>query len=513
MKRCIGVLICLIMSILLGACSIASKGERAKEYTETPALIDDQGVGHLLCDSGKVLTIPNAKLAWVTADRNLLLWISESGCLYRINYSGEKTDLTKAEKISSNVAELMTANNLGLSFVSTSGELYRVLFADNSTVKVVDSVDNVATAPNMNLFISSEGKVYYLPHEAEDIREIGSYSGKTKFWPLSEMNGEIVWVDYNSGAKTDTAYYFNGANNVKLYEMQNSGYGSSVHVETSRTGSYVAVYSYYDQVLLLKAPNKDFITINFNGDIVSGIYTYDDLLGVSEITEIDGIYVAVEQDETESIYWVTLDGDKEKILSKTLKFEVSNGILYYLTSDNTLYATKAAKAVTSSGEQLVNDVDDYVVSSDYIYYMKDTEQVSGTGFDGVGTLYAYTLKDREPVKVATDVYASYYDESSIYCELYCADDGKTVLYLKNPENHDYNTYGSLFLYTYGSKEPERIMGEVNEYYIYSLKTKFSSDSIIFAQYIDKELSETSPYRFDWYFYNGKEAVSVAKNAY
>lgn len=515
MKRIIALLMCFVLVASVAACGFTAEKTAVEKNRISRAFIDDQNVAYLVCDSGSVLKIQDAKGAWVTAERKTLLWLSEDSSLYIAPFTGDNTDLTKAQLIDES-AEILALTDKGLCFDNKDGELSRVLFADNSIVHVAKEAESVSASANMDIFFTTDGKTRFLPHDSEEVQTIGTNHETVQFWTLSDQTSEVVWADNEYTEDTSMLYYFNGQESIEIGEIRKNKYYSSLEVEASPSGDYVAVYSSYDGKLFLKAPNQEFSKIEFKGEIVPGIYTSEGLLSDRKLSKMDGVYVGVEQDDYDSIYWVTFDGDKEKILSKVISFETSQGTLYYLSAESALYKTDAAAVATKNGERITSEVDDFNVSNEYVYYVKDSEQLKDSNFEGIGTLYSYCAKESEPIKISNDVYVTYFssyssERDNIYCNLSFADDGKTVLYLKNPEIHKYTAYGSLFCFTHGDKEPKRIMGEVNEYSIQSLRTKLHSDQIIFSRYIDEETSESN-HLFDWFFYNGKEAISIAKRA-
>lgn len=513
MKRLIALLLCLILILSLAACGFSS-GSAAEKNLMLSAHVDEDNVAALVCDSGKVLTIPDVKDALVTRDRNNLIWLSTDGILNRVPFHAEKTDLSKSELIAEDVEELLALSNTGACFRNKDDETFRFLFTDKSLIKFSKEVSTVVSNANTDLFYALNGKLYYLAHESENSESIGSFKGSVNLRPISEDTSELIWIDCDDLAQTDTVYYFNGTDNEKLFETENHGYGSGVVVEKSPSGDYVAIYSYYDSHLLLRAPGKDFVMVDLKDEIEFNIYSKDSALSDTS-SKIDGVYAATSTDGYNTVYWVSFDGDREKVLSKVISFGVSQGFLYYLNEENTLYKATAGGATIGEGERIATEVDDFAVSNGYLYYMKDTEEKDDSYFIGSGTLYAYPPKASAPVRVASDVYARYYSyyswPDSVNNCLFIADDGKTVLYLKNPEEHDYFTYGSLYRYTSGAKEPERIMSDVLEYSIGGNTAKLHADRFTFARYIDEESSEEKDL-YNWYFYNGKEAVCVARNA-
>lgn len=513
MKRLIALLLCLILILPLAACG-SSSGSAAEKNRVISAHVDEDHVSYLVCDSGKVLTIPDSEDAFVTRDRKNLVWLSTDGVVNRVPFNADKTDLTKAEQLAEDAEDLLSVSDKGFCFSSKSDELFRFLFADKSVIEVSKDFSALIPTANGDLFYAFNGRLYYLPHDSEDSQSIASFRGSVRLWTISENTSELIWADFDESAETDTVYYYNGVENEKLFQAKNSGYGSNIVVESSPSGDYVVVYSYSDTFLMLKAPDRDFVKVDLKADIESGICTKDGALS-NTTSKIDGIYAAAAADDYEAVYWVSFDGDREKVLSKVISFEVSQGLLYYLNEEKTLYKAAAGGATIGEGERIATEVDDFVVRNGYLYYMKDTVEDGDSYFVGTGTLYAYPPKAAAPVRIASDVYAqhfSYYSRpDSVFCRLFIADDGKTVLFLKNPEEHSYFTYGSLYRYTSGAKDPERIMSDVLEYNISGNTTRLHANGFTFARYIDEETSEEKDL-FDWYYYNGKEAVCVARNA-
>lgn len=512
MKRLCALILTLLAVISLTACG-STESNPDSENASLSAIIDTSDTGFIVCDSGNILEIPDTKEAYVTSDRKYLLQLSTKGTLGLFSFAEEKTTLENADVTIDRVSQF-TFNENGFSCIMEEGTICRCLFDDKSIFNINYVVDATLTTSNMDMYFASKGTIYSVPHNSKTAERIGTYSNDIYIYGASKDGSKVIMEDYNADDSTTTVYYYDGIETVKLDVFKSNDYSTGINYYYSDLGDYVVVSSYNDTKLLVKGPNSDFKKIEFNGEIGFYVRTSQGLFYNS--ASPDGFYVDVgpAEDHLYDVYWVTFDGEKEKLFSDVRNYDVANGLMYYINKDQDLYRTKAVGESTDTGERIASDVYTIDLSYDdeYVYYIKNVIAHSESSFNGTGTLYGLGPKSKEPVRIASDVYLTYYNFAyiSVYSELFIADHGKSVLFFKNPEDHNYHTFSTLYLYRWGSDEPVKIKGEVHDYLYRANKTYLSSDSFLFSRYIDDESSDA--YIYDWYYYNGNEATLIAKNA-
>ena len=511
MKRFLSLLLAVTCILTLASCgSGGSSGKQVPDRAKTVfSFFADESTVYVLCDSGSGLKIPNASDALVSPDRKRLVYVTDDGDLYCVDFKNEKTDLSAATLVADDVASIIIVKDAGFCFRGNDQSLNRVMFSDLEVDDIAASYETANLTDNADLFYSGNGKVYFLPHDADDAESIGSYKGKLKFILISRAGNSACWLDYDNSV--DTAYYFDGNDTVKIHEFTSQDYSTTTLQYTNFNQDYTVVYSYKDSVVYVKAPNSDFTRVNIGKNPYFGVFTDVGEIGIDTRKEISGFYVKAGDYGDYSVYWFSPDGEKEKIVSGVLAFTVADGTLYYITKDKDLYRTKAEGAKTAEGEKLAGDV--YALTSSgesgYVFYVRNAEEVKGSFMSGTGTLYCFRAGDKEPTKIAGDVVIRYYGILNSYnTELTLADHGKSVLYFRDPEEHSYDMFGTMYLYKIGNSKPKRIAQEVFTYSISGMKNNLYSDAFFFARYIDDAYTDDDIY--DYYFFNGKETVSIAK---
>ena len=512
MKRFLSLLLAITCILTLAACGSGdSSGKQVPDVNKaTIAFVVDESTSYVLCDSGSTLKIPNASAASVSPDRKHLVYITDDGDLYCVDFKNEKTDLSAATRVTDGVASIIIVKNAGFCFKGDDQSLNRVMFSDLEVDDIAASYERIAYTDNLDLFYSGKGKVYFLPNDADDAESIGSYKGKPEFLGVSRNGKFVCWLDHDGSA--DTVYYFDGNDTEKIHEFSSASYSSTLYYSNFNQ-DYAVVFSYKDSVAYVKTPNSDFTRVNIGKTPYFGTFTDMGDIRIDTRKEIGGFYVKAGDYGDYSVYWLSPDGEKEKIVSGVLDFTVADGNLYYITKDKDLYQTKAEGAKTAEGEKLAGDVFALTSSgeSGYVFYVRDAEQLKDMSTNGTGTLYCFRAGDKEPTKIANDVLIHYYSSLNSYdTVLTLADHGKSVLYFRDPEEHDYMAFGTLYLYKVGDSEPKRIAQEVSTYSISGMKNNIYSDAFFFARYIDEDY--TDDYIYDYYFFNGKETVSIAKEA-
>ena len=240
----------------------------------------------------------------------------------------------------------------------------------------------------------------------------------------------------------------------------------------------------------------------------AALYTKDGRLDEST-GDADGLYALVKASDSSSAYFITLDGDREKIVSDIRAFQIANGKICYLTTDKDLYLADIDGAQATDAVKLAGEVVDFDIAADgeTVYYVKNFEEKEKSA-----SLYRYSVAQGEAEKLSSDAYTlgfwglyySYYSLSS---------DGKTVFFFEQMQSigDTYSTSGVLKCATVGS-EPVQVSTDI----MVSLESGLLNGSIdpkhvMLEKYIS--LDEEKNILVNWMYFDGTQAQALAKEIY
>ena len=143
-----------------------------------------------------------------------------------------------------------------------------------------------------------------------------------------------------------------------------------------------------------------------------------------------------------SLYRITLDGDKERLLTDVWLNDIKNGRLIYTDNDETLYTAEAA-AANIEETKISGSVDQVRMASNgqYVYFTKNAE-------GGEATLCVYNVAKDSVQKIG----------SCANARIRVSTDGTEVYFFKDTETVDgkYVSYGELYRWTYSEKGAESV---------------------------------------------------------
>lgn len=104
-----------------------------------------------------------------------------------------------------------------------------------------------------------------------------------------------------------------------------------------RMGRFLPVGNTSASTLWFQKSGGEVVKAKLGGTLSSAaLYTKDGRLDEST-GDADGLYALVKASDSSSAYFITLDGDREKIVSDIRAFQIANGKICYLTTDKDLY--------------------------------------------------------------------------------------------------------------------------------------------------------------------------------
>ena len=213
----------------------------------------------------------------------------------------------------------------------------------------------------------------------------------------------------------------------------------------------------------------------------------------------------VEADKGNSLYFIDLEGERERMITGIDSMAISDGYIVYRNDEDTLYFAQLDGAELKEESRIASDVELFRVQGDYVYYFRNCE-------DNSGTLYCRKLSeaDGEAVKIASDVgcYIGTWSKNDYLC---VNESGDTVFYFRNLEEikNSYMDMGTLYRWSWGDEEPTKIASDVVQGTVtsYLLSGVVVPDRMGFMRY--DSTNDDRDVVGDLYFYDGSDTSKIA----
>lgn len=449
--------VAVVVVLILGVSMLFGGGGGAtvEEDTVIWAKIGEDGEAYIILPDGKIIEIDDeVQSAAMTKDRKHIVVLLEDGTLY-VTDKNQKEEV----EIEEDCSGFSIPNDECFYYYTVDEDedipnpsYYLVLLKDYSVVELGESLSALGIAKETPVVLYADEKGVHLLQEGEEegnkISKLSEDEGVYALFNAVANNGKLaVWSEVDYYNDTCTIYLYEDDDKVKLTELDT--YRAGTRATFSEDQKLLVVSNYYCEYLWLKTPGKEEIKVKLGGEF-SGypIYTKDGLLAYQKASSVSGLYVAVDSGDYHNVYYITKDGDRERVLSDVRDFDIINGYIVYLDDEYNLHCAKLNKDELKNEIEIEDDVDRFIVpyNGNYVYFIKDRD-------GSEGTLYGYKLGDKEAVKVKSGVYAPYLGTSV---------DGKTVLFYKDVayiRDSDYKQ-GTLMTWTFGAKEPVKVSSDV-----------------------------------------------------
>lgn len=487
---CVLLLVCVLLFVKKPTAGSGSSALEKASYLI--GKVTPSGEGYVALLNGRTVEISD-DVSYITAtpDRKHILVITKNGELYI-------TDPAQKEhtSVASNCKSVITVRNDGFFYTDKNDNNYRVLFSDLEPQKLGnDVVVAVADDNTTLLYATDSGDIYRLLNTEDVPTKVGYFPKSTRMIAISNDGQTGVWelVDGN-----DRSIVLLDGDDKSTLGSYSSEYSGGI-VRFSSDQSLAVIGSVYGESLWIKTAGNEPVQAKLGAQLSTAtIYTDSGLLRDAPGNKVSHLYVDTEADSGDNVYCISMDGDREKILSKTSEHAVSNNHIVYIDSDHNLYVAALEKGAAVKEEKLASDVSTLglVPGKNYVYYFRSFES-------GEGTLYCYRFGQKEPVKVSSGVtqYTSY------------SPDGASVLFYKDVEtiSDTYDRTGMLMLWNYGDSEPKKVSSDV---LTYSLDSGYDSILINPKSFLYSKYSSTDKdgkVLVNWMYWNGKDSVKVASD--
>lgn len=469
--------------------------------TEIIAEKTDDGIAYIPLLDGSCIAINNdVDTAAITKDREHVVVLLNDGTLY-VTDKNQTTKIIIADDCDS--IYRYNIRNEGFFYIDARENVYKVIFSDFSSHKLGNDIEFVV-APNSTsvLYATDSGDIYSMRSTETEAYKIGTYLDSVELEAISD-DGEIsVWVAENDDAQT--IILNDGDDKVTL---GNTGYEYNyTHVTFSKDQGLLVVESPYNDCIWIKYPGQEPIQVKLGAELRDNtIYTSKGCLSDAQSDDVPSLYISTVADIGTNVYNISMDGDRERLLSKVDNYCIADGYITYTDTEKNLYYAKLDEKNTVDGIKIASDVDMFELTKNgkYVYYMKDCDM-------DLGILYCYKIGEKEPVKIASEVAC---DDSWYWGEMCttCSTNGSSVLFFKDMEeiSETYTELGTLMLWSYKDKSTSKISSEVINYSVTSCLQSGDIDtsSFLFKKY--STLDDDDNIYVNLMQYNGTKVTELA----
>lgn len=501
----------LTLLLALTLCGCGGEGAATSHFSAEPrtvyGTVDADGTAYLPVMNGTTVTLQgNIRRAMLLKDRTTIIVLEKDGRLYTttVSAAGEKT------VIADDAASIEYVAASGVVYRSDKENYFRYLFSDESTVALGKNITSVVGTDSLSLLLADDqGKIYLLPEGAAEPEKIGSFEDTILPIAVSNDGKTAVWVEKNTSAETHTICLYTNENCNRL-ETVDSRY-SYVNAQFNHDETFLAVADSYASNLYFAAMgDEDITTAKLGNELYfNTVYTKNGLLRNDAAQTMDGLYALVTAESSASIYYISPDGDREKVAGNVTDMEIAGGRLYYLDDENNLYTGKLHGSELQEENKIAGDVNLFKLSPDgrYAYYLKNGEE-------NVGMLSRYNASRGESEKVSSNAYSYLSDYwSSAY--FYVSEDGKSVYFFEDVEEHvggSYSSVGTLKCATEGEDAVKIATDVIATLPDSALEDSYvRSNSFTFEKYLSAD--GDGNLMVNWMYYNGTESQTIAKDVY
>ena len=470
---------CLVLFFTLGRDGGGSGAEDARRRAVS-AFYDEDGDAWIPCADGTCVRIKDEiRTASLTPDGKRAVVLTEDGELYAAG-----KDLSGKTGLETKAASFRTVSRSGF-FYEANDRLYRYSFSRGSTVKLGSEIAGIVYSDDgSGVLYVRDGKLFCLPGGAEEPERLAG--GESVIRPLffSDDGKTAIW-----GEETEKGY------TVMLWEKGEKRKlgrvdGESIRASGSRDRKLFVFSGYGDTgcILLWEQGWEDAVRVRLEADWDGEVYTENGRLSGSSAEEGKALYLSASDEGGRCVYKVTLDGDREQILSRVSEWTVADGRILWTRGDGTLLCGRLREGKIAEETELDGEVRRlWITGGDHLYYVKGESA-------GECSLYCWKSGEKAPVEVDSEVFGSYGFFSL---------NGDMVVYLKDMDP-DRNT-GDLMLWTWGGL-PVRLAGDA---------VIWGADSGYSDRHLDPDafwfLADAEGDRGDLYFWNGREKKKLASD--
>lgn len=491
----------IILGILCGCGGAATEtAEEEIDLTRTTAAVQNalDGAAYIVTESECYPFTSGLREGYVTPDRNNVVMLTESG---ELSYSNAAME--NIVEVSGSVASVSDIRNDGFFYTSEDSITYRVRFGAEENDKLGEDVRyTVAKHTTSVLYATTEGKIFLLGCDTADKVRIGTFEDRVTVWEVSDNGGIAVWL-LNEGKQYTPVIYNSG--DKKTCEPYSSNY-PGFSAELSKDQKMVVLGSYYSNTVYFAKEGEEAVKVSLPDDLFLPIfYSEKGRIRDTNTEDVRAVFFNVDAKSGTNFYGMTLDGDKERLLSNIQGAWVQDGRVIYVDEDRNLCYAPMTSSGIGEEKKISGDVDrlDFPETGDCIFFTKNAD-------GDTATICVYSFKEESVQKLSGNVSGRFY----------LGTDGATVFFFKNVEDvkNTYSTYGDLCRWTYAKKdvESEKLASDVLTSSLTSMldSGEIEKNGFLFEKFnAATEVDGKNCISYDLMKYNGKETEKVQSELY
>ena len=500
MKKAIAAVLALILMLSLCGCG-STGGTKSAEKTKDAVSLrkGEDGSAFLVSEEQTIAFDEALKSGYITADRGHIVTLTENGTL---SYSDGKQE--NAVEIEKKARSIFNIRNDGFFFTDEKDITYRVRFGVEEFDELGEDVVSTAAENTTSvLYATTDGKLYTLAADSTEAVKVGTFDNSVLVTAISDNAGIAAWVLSDNNKYTPVI--LNGEDK-KTCESYTAKYYAGFSVEFSEDQKMAVMGSYYSNTVYIVQEGEETEKISLPDELSSAwFFAANGRVHTCAAAEISSIFVTVEASSGVSLYSLTLDGDKERLLSNIQGTWVQDGRVIYVDEDRNLCYAPMTSSGIGEEKKISGDVDrlDFPETGDCIFFTKNAD-------GDTATICVYSFKEESVQKISGNVSGRFY----------LGTDGATVFFFKNVEDvkNTYSTYGDLYRWTYAKKdaESEKLASDVLTSSLTSMldSGEIEKNGFLFEKFnAATEVDGKNCISYDLMKYNGKETEKVQSELY
>ena len=528
---------CLTFLLLLSVISGCGTEGKKESFVETKKValegkIASDGSGIIPLQDGTYKSISGEGYSiGITEDRKSIVFLEKDGALSVIideNKVSVDADVREVDIIRNDSVIYSKLKNLGKyyptndysydSYKDNEWSYYRYSFISRETIELTDESSYKVAKNTGNILYSTfseKTNKYTLNRLMADSSEYEVLlTSETEIIPVGISDDGSLYSWCEESGEDFVVYMSVNGEREKVFTITDNS-SRRIKVSFNKAKNFAVISSYDSDYVALWTPDTGITKVKLTNELAFlGVYT--DIGHLDDYDDVDAgtIYICTDEEANiKNLYAITLDGNREKIVSKVLKWAIRNDFLYYITDDNVLFGASVKDGTVTNESKIADGVCDFSISPDgsAIVYIRDVAN------DMIGSLYYYKSGNEKPVKIVNESYCDAYYLSYSGYWVYAigaqfSNDGKGIYFFTDPDAIKDTSKYTATLQLYDIEKDE--------------KTKIAADimTTLTSEYINRypEYSNLWYYKYisydkdsgticDLMFWNGESSTKLAKD--
>ncbi len=397
--------------------------------------------------------------AKLTVNESKAVLLDSFGSLVYYDFEAEVEEAKEISTIATGIYEVKNDGLLYTVFNGETTELYYYSFQLNNSIEIsrnMDALDDIIISIGNDLHVvyADDYCIYQIESTFDEPQRIGRYQNVVFLKDISRDGSKIIWSD--AGTESEEVFIFenNDIARVCTYEpvvkKEDINYiSSNTKAEFSSSGKYCIISNTSSEVVYLKLDGDEDAKVYHLRSKCSDPYKYNPNLRIftengplryDSSEDIKSFYIQAGYD----FYYLTVEGEYDRIATNCRNYAISNGYLYYVTERESVLGKYSLYCAKISADRITDDrcyaknwgLGWFLPIGDYVYY-----------YNMEGSPYNCVLVNKALVSAGDDdrVVEDYFKK------LYISPDGEFSYYSEN---------NKFYRYSYESRERFEIAKDV-----------------------------------------------------